>query len=120
VLQERGSCAHVSNAEQGTRRRHPYLFRLLRSQRVLQYRYRGKRTVQAQRLGGIDTGGDVGVATLERSRCEDTILRAAIAEMRVLTVSAMPENLEEGIDLQQMADLLEYLKSAGNTNRAGR
>jgi hypothetical protein len=40
--------------------------------------------------------------------------------MRALTVSSMPENLEEGISLEQMKDLLEYLKTAGAPKTARR
>ena len=31
---------------------------------------------------------------------------------RLLIMSAMPENLEEQVDVQQMSDSLEYLKTA--------
>ena len=42
---------------------------------------------------------------------EDTVLRSSIAEMRSLSVSAMPEDMEKDIDVDEMADLLAYLKS---------
>ena len=42
---------------------------------------------------------------------EDTVLRTSIAEMRSLSVSAMPEDVEKDIDVEEMADLLAYLKS---------
>jgi putative membrane-bound dehydrogenase-like protein len=78
-------------------------------------------TTDGRIVTGVIANQNATSVTLRRSKGdEDTILRGAIAEMRVLTVSAMPENLEEGIDVRQMADLLEYLKSAGSTNRAGR
>lgn len=43
---------------------------------------------------------------------EDIIQRKDIKQMYVTNVSAMPGDLEKQIDLQQMADLLEYLKTA--------
>ena len=42
---------------------------------------------------------------------EDAVLRSSIAEMRSLSVSAMPEDVEKDIDVEEMADLLAYLKS---------
>lgn len=43
---------------------------------------------------------------------EDVIQRKDIRQMHVTNVSAMPGDLEKQIDLQQMADLLEFLKTA--------
>ncbi len=43
---------------------------------------------------------------------EDIIQRKDIKQMYVTNVSAMPGDLEKQIDLQQMADLLEFLKTA--------
>lgn len=52
--------------------------------------------------------------TLRRSLGEeDTILRNRIATLRMLNVSQMPEDLEKNLTLQDMADLLQYLKSLG-------
>ena len=42
---------------------------------------------------------------------EDVIQRKDIKQMYVTNLSAMPADLEKQIDLQQMADLLEYLKA---------
>jgi putative heme-binding domain-containing protein len=42
---------------------------------------------------------------------EDVVQRKDIKEMYVTNVSAMPGDLEKQIDLQQMADLLEFLKT---------
>ena len=42
---------------------------------------------------------------------EDTIQRKDIKNMYATNLSAMPADLEKQVDLQQMADLLEYLKS---------
>ena len=41
---------------------------------------------------------------------EDIIQRKDIKQMYVTNVSAMPGDLEKQIDVQQMADLLEFLK----------
>jgi putative membrane-bound dehydrogenase-like protein len=41
---------------------------------------------------------------------ETTISRAQISAMRIANLSAMPEGLESQIDLQQMADLIAYIK----------
>ena len=41
-----------------------------------------------------------------------TAQRSEIDELRSTGLSFMPEGLEEKLDLQAMADLLEYLKSA--------
>jgi putative heme-binding domain-containing protein len=78
-------------------------------------------TRDGRTVTGVIANQNTTSVTLRRNKGEeDTILRHAIAEMRVLTVSAMPENLEEGINVEQMADLLEYLKTAGSTKLAGR
>lgn len=42
---------------------------------------------------------------------EQTLHRDNIESIRTMEVSLMPDGLEAGIDLQEMADLLEYLKS---------
>ena len=50
--------------------------------------------------------------TLRRAKGEqDVISRANIRELRSLSVSPMPEDLEQSISVQGMADLLAYLKS---------
>ena len=52
--------------------------------------------------------------TLRRSAGEeDSILRQDIVSLRSLGVSQMPEELEKGMTLQEMADLLQFLKSLG-------
>ena len=42
---------------------------------------------------------------------EDVIQRTNIKQMYVTNVSAMPGDMEKQIDVQQMADLLEFLKT---------
>ena len=43
---------------------------------------------------------------------EQVIRRQDIRTLYAANLSAMPENLEEQVDVQQMSDLLEYLKTA--------
>jgi putative heme-binding domain-containing protein len=47
---------------------------------------------------------------------QDVIARKDIKEIHVANLSAMPADLEKQIDAQQMADLLEYIKSAEPVN----
>ena len=42
---------------------------------------------------------------------KDVIQRKDIKQMYVTNLSAMPGDLEKQIDVQQMADLLEYMKT---------
>lgn len=49
---------------------------------------------------------------------EDTILRSNINSLRSSSVSLMPENLETDLSLQDMADLLQYLKDLGKKRGA--
>jgi putative heme-binding domain-containing protein len=51
-----------------------------------------------------------------------TIVRSTIARMQGLEQSMMPDGLEEGLSLQDMADLLEFIVAggAGQAGRAGR
>lgn len=54
--------------------------------------------------------------TLRRAKGEThVVLRRDIAEMRALTVSLMPEGIEQTMTVQDMADLLGFLRSAGGT-----
>ncbi|MGH9659764.1 MAG: PVC-type heme-binding CxxCH protein [Bryobacteraceae bacterium] len=41
---------------------------------------------------------------------EDTVLRSRVRSLRSLSVSPMPEDLEKSINLQEMADLIAYIK----------
>jgi putative heme-binding domain-containing protein len=78
-------------------------------------------TADGRMITGVIANQNATSVTLRRSKGEeDTVLRSAISEMRALTVSSMPENLEEGISLEQMKDLLEYLKTAGAPKTARR
>jgi putative heme-binding domain-containing protein len=49
---------------------------------------------------------------------EDTVLLNNIADLRSLTVSAMPEDLENAFSVEEMADLLEYLRTFVGTKKA--
>jgi len=42
---------------------------------------------------------------------EDIIQRTNIKQMYVTNVSAMPGDMEKQVNIQQMADLLEFLKT---------
>jgi putative membrane-bound dehydrogenase-like protein len=78
---------------------------------------RDRRTVS-----GILVNQNATSVTLRRGpNEEDTVLRSNILELRASMVSAMPEGLERLIDLQQMADLLAYLRgfSAPQNRKAG-
>ena len=72
-------------------------------------------TSDGQLITGVMVNQSATAVTLRRRKGEqDIVLRNNIAELRALTVSAMPENLEEGITVQQMSDLLEFLKTLGS------
>ena len=43
---------------------------------------------------------------------EQVIRRQDITDFYAANLSAMPEDVEEQVDVQQMSDLLEYLKTA--------
>ena len=63
-------------------------------------------------ITGVMAEQSATTVTLRRGHgAEDTVLRSTIASLRPLTVSAMPEDLERTIDIDQMTDLLEYLKT---------
>jgi putative membrane-bound dehydrogenase-like protein len=50
--------------------------------------------------------------TLRRRKGEeDTVLRSSIKSMRSLSVSPMPEDLDNNVSVDQMADLIAYIKS---------
>jgi putative heme-binding domain-containing protein len=71
-------------------------------------------TVSGATLDGVLGGQTATTVTLRREEGkEDTIQRKDIKNMYATNLSAMPADLEKQLDLQQMADLLEYLKSGG-------
>jgi putative heme-binding domain-containing protein len=63
-------------------------------------------------ITGIVSKDTAASLTLKRAKEEeDFVLRSNIASMRSLNVSPMPANLEQNITVQQMADLIAYIKS---------
>lgn len=69
-------------------------------------------TTDGQMITGILARETPTSMTLRRRKGEeDTILRSAVKNMRSLSVSPMPEDLEKSIDVQQMADVIAYVKS---------
>ena len=64
-------------------------------------------------LDGLIVNETSNSLTLRRPEADDlTLLKAAIAEVRASSVSLMPDGFEDGIDPQQMADLIAYLQGA--------
>jgi putative heme-binding domain-containing protein len=69
-------------------------------------------TVSGSTIDGvIGAQTPTSVALRHEDGKEDVIQRQDIKQMYVTNLSAMPGDLEKQIDLQQMADLLEYVKT---------
>ena len=69
-------------------------------------------------ITGVLSDQNANSVTLGREEGEqDKILRANIAALRPSTVSAMPEGVEEEITVEEMTDLLGYLKSLGTQDQ---
>ena len=69
-------------------------------------------TNDGQSVTGVIAAETPETVTLRRAKGEqDVISRSNIRELRSLSVSPMPEDLEQSISVQGMADLLAYLKS---------
>ena len=69
-------------------------------------------TTDGRSLSGVIAEQTADSVTLRRAKGEqDIVPRASIAALRSLSVSPMPEDLEKDMSLQDMADLLAYLKS---------
>ncbi len=69
-------------------------------------------TNDGRSITGVMAAETPETVTLRRAKGEeDTIRRSNIASLRSLSVSPMPEDIEQGISVQGMADLLAYLKS---------
>jgi putative heme-binding domain-containing protein len=69
-------------------------------------------TADGRTVTGVIGAESADSITLRRAKGEqDVVPRAQIRTLRSLTVSAMPGDLENQIDVGQMADLLAYLKS---------
>ncbi|MGV3772386.1 MAG: neutral/alkaline non-lysosomal ceramidase N-terminal domain-containing protein [Verrucomicrobiales bacterium] len=68
-------------------------------------------------LSGVIRGETANSLTIiNGSGASETILRAQVKDIRASSLSLMPEGLEQGINVQQMADLVAFLKS-GNPRR---
>ena len=77
-------------------------------------------TTDGKLITGVIANQSATSVTLRRRKGEeDTVLRSNISELRALTVSSMPEDLEEGFTVSELGDLLEFLKNQGNTKTAG-
>jgi putative membrane-bound dehydrogenase-like protein len=69
-------------------------------------------TVSGGTLDGVLGGQSSASVTLRHEDGkEDVIQRKDIKQMYAINLSAMPADLDKQVDVQQMADLLEYLKS---------
>jgi putative heme-binding domain-containing protein len=69
-------------------------------------------TVSGSTLDGvIGAQTPTSIALRHEDGKEDVIQRKDIKQMYVTNLSAMPGDLEKQIDIQQMADLLEYVKT---------
>ena len=69
-------------------------------------------TVSGATLDGvIGAQTPTSIALRHEDGKEDVIQRKDIKQMYVTNLSAMPGDLEKQIDIQQMADLLEYVKT---------
>jgi putative heme-binding domain-containing protein len=71
-------------------------------------------TVDGQSLSGIIANQTPTTLTIRRAKGEeDTVLRKNVKSMYSLSVSPMPEDVEQNVDVQGMADLIAYVKSLG-------
>ena len=71
-------------------------------------------TVDGRSISGIIAKETPTTVTIRRAKGEeDNILRGNVKSMYSLSVSPMPEDLEQTIDVQGMADLIAYLKALG-------
>ena len=69
-------------------------------------------TADGRTLTGIIAEETATSITLKRAEnASDAILRIDIDAIRSTGMSLMPEGMEKQIDVQAMADLLEYLRS---------
>jgi putative membrane-bound dehydrogenase-like protein len=69
-------------------------------------------TVDGQVLGGLIASETAAALTLLRAEGQsDTLLKQDIEEIRSDGISLMPEGIEKDITVDQMADLLDYLKN---------
>jgi putative membrane-bound dehydrogenase-like protein len=69
-------------------------------------------TTDGQLISGVIVKQSPTAVTLRRAKGEeDTVLRSSLTNLRSLSLSAMPEDLDKSVSIEGMADLLAYLKS---------
>lgn len=69
-------------------------------------------TTDGREITGILAKETPTTLTLRRRKGEeDTILRSSVKSMRSLSLSPMPEDLEKSITVEEMADLITFIKS---------
>jgi putative membrane-bound dehydrogenase-like protein len=69
-------------------------------------------TTDGRSLSGVLAKETPASLTLRRAKGEeDTVLRSSVKELRSLSVSPMPEDLEKKITVDEMADLIAYIKN---------
>ena len=72
-------------------------------------------TVDGQSLSGVIAKQTPTTLTIRRAKGEeDTVLRKNVESMYSLSVSPMPEDLDQAVDQQGMADLIAYVKNLGS------
>ena len=77
----------------------------------LQYKLRTK---SGNVLDGLIAAESAASVSLKRAEGESTVvLRSEIDVLESTHLSLMPEGLEKGIDLRQMADLLRFIREIG-------
>jgi putative heme-binding domain-containing protein len=68
-------------------------------------------TIDGKQSGGFIASETAASLTLRRAgEPDETVLRRQIKELRAEGKSLMPEGLEQGLTLQDMADLLSFLQ----------
>jgi putative heme-binding domain-containing protein len=69
-------------------------------------------TKRGKEITGLIVAESAASVTLRRAEAQtETVLRQDIEEIRSSGVSLMPEGLEKSISVEQMADLLAFLKN---------
>ncbi len=69
-------------------------------------------TADGRQISGVLARETPTTLVLRRKKGEeDTVLRAGVRSLRSLSVSPMPEDLEKSVTIDQMADLIAYVKS---------
>jgi len=75
-------------------------------------------TEQGKTFSGIIAVESETSVTLRRAESrEDVVLRSIIDEMSATGRSLMPEGLEKDLTAQQLADVIAFVKSIGQTDR---